>query len=175
MLAEAMAFDQGMEDSQSSLSVSQSTVSRRSPVAWTVGESEAMEDVQEEETDDGIVFSKWVFSAVKSSFLSMDVFKTGDRHLTDEHKEDEKDIDLWLKYKIASTSDKKLKKIVRRRVPPTVRARLWQEVSGGTTLMSRTPNLYQETSEKVFGKGKSMFENPISVLTWGCYCLNSDI
>ena len=88
------------------------------------------------------------------SFLELDVFRTRHRSMTQEQWDEEDELFLWLKHNKASLNSTKLKSIIRRHIPPAVRARLWQEVSGGTRFMSRVPNLYHDTCEKLFGKGK---------------------
>ena len=75
-----------------------------------------------------------------------------------EQWQEEDELNSWLKHNKASLNSTKLKSIVRRHVPPNVRARLWQEVSGGSSFMSKVPNLYHDTCQKLFGTG--MYSSP---------------
>ena len=87
-------------------------------------------------------------------FLELDVFHTHHRSMTQEQWVEEDELFLWLKHNKASLNSTKLKSIIRRHIPPSIRARLWQEVSGGSRFISRVPNLYHDTCEKLFGKGE---------------------
>ncbi len=150
MFGEAFAAELGTELAQSAASsVSGLNMATLNP-QWTVGGEE--EDGKYEEADDNIIFSRYVFPAVKRSFLSLDVFQRDNRRELTE--EDSETLNFWVKFQKASTNQTKLKKYVRKHVPAPVRARLWQELSGGSNFMSKLPNIYQETCVKLFGKGE---------------------
>ena len=157
MFGEAFSAEIGTSlsaDSPSSVASSTSGINMTTfSHKWTVGEDD---DGSTTEISD-VIFSKYVFSAVKRSFITMDIFSPGSRELSPEGIEEIEKLKVWLKYQKASTNKDKLKRIVRQHVPPTCRPRLWQETSGGSSFMSRVPNLYQETCQKLFGKGNTNY------------------
>ena len=85
--------------------------------------------------------------------MELGVFHSKHRSMTQEQWDEEDELNLWLKHHKASLNSSKLKSVIRRHIPPPVRARLWHEISGGSRFMSRVPNLYHDTCEKLFGKG----------------------
>eukprot|EP00794_Sanderia_malayensis_P005611 gene5611-6301_t len=162
MFGEAFAAELGVEPGHSAASSMSAGINMHSinPNQWTVGADN--DGPEYEETDDNIIFSKYVFHAVKRSFLSLGVFH---HHEVELNEEDRDAKNFWVKFHKVSASESKLKKYVRKHVPATVRSRLWQEVSGGSSIMSKLPNLYHETCVKLFGKDNQLPENlPSSTL-----------
>ncbi len=163
MFGEAFAAELGAEKRHSAASsTSEIRMTTLNP-KWTVGEDEP-DDGGYEETDDNIIFSRYVFNAVKRSFLSLDVFRRDiNRELS---AEDEENVNFWKKYKKAAAKTSKLKNYVRQHVPATFRPRMWQDISGGSSFMSRLPNIYQETCLKLFGKGIEIVSSSTSKMTF---------
>eukprot|EP00795_Rhopilema_esculentum_P012152 gene12152-2761_t len=154
MFGEAFAAELGGEDGSSkATSINMGGLGAN----WTVGGDDS--EFRASESEEDAIFSKYVFPAVKSSFMELDVFHSKHRSMTQEQWDEEDELNLWLKHHKASLNSSKLKSVVRRHIPPPVRARLWHEISGGSRFMSKVPNLYHDTCEKLFGKDGNLPES----------------